>query len=301
MGEPITIYGSVPPAADAGADQVVHARTLVALDGSASTDPDGNLPLTYEWQFTSKPDGSTALLMNATSVSPTFTPDMVGDFVVRLVVTDAVGLESEPDDVTVTATNVTPIADAGADQAVIETDTVVLSGLGSSDADLDPLTYEWSIVSMPSGSAAALDDPGAAKPSFAADMPGEYVIRLVVNDGFASSELDETMVTATPILTSIRNDIQAMIDYINGLPDGAFSNKNNRKTLVNKLEAILKQVDRGNYAEALEKLNDDVFEKMDGYPTSGAVEKTDWIVDAGAQAALVEFFRNASRYLTRLV
>jgi hypothetical protein len=301
MGEPITIYGSVPPAADAGADQVVHARTLVALDGSASTDPDGNLPLTYEWQFTSKPDGSTALLMNATSVSPTFTPDMVGDFVVRLVVTDAVGLESEPDDVTVTATNVTPIADAGADQAVIETDTVVLSGLGSSDADLDPLTYEWSIVSMPSGSAAALDDPGAAKPSFAADMPGEYVIRLVVNDGFASSELDETMVTATPILTSIRNDIQAMIDYINGLPDGAFSNKNNRKTLVNKLEAILKQVDGGDYAEALEKLNDDVFEKMDGYPTSGAVEKTDWIVDAGAQAALVEFFRNASRYLTRLV
>lgn len=43
------------PVADAGADETMHVGTLVTLNGSASSDPDGDYPLTYAWNIISKP------------------------------------------------------------------------------------------------------------------------------------------------------------------------------------------------------------------------------------------------------
>ena len=57
------------------------------MNGSASSDPNGN-PLTYSWTFLSKPAGSAAVLKNPTSVTPTFTVDREGDYVVQLIVND---------------------------------------------------------------------------------------------------------------------------------------------------------------------------------------------------------------------
>ncbi len=78
--------------------------------------------------------------------------------------------------------NEAPIADAGLDQAIIAIGTVVqLDGTGSYDLDGDAFTYAWTL-STPSGSAAALDDPGSATPSFVPDAYGNYVATLVVTD-----------------------------------------------------------------------------------------------------------------------
>ena len=63
------------PVANAGTAQSVTIGSVVALDGSDSSDADGNL-LTYSWAFTSKPSGSTATLSSATAVKPTFTADV---------------------------------------------------------------------------------------------------------------------------------------------------------------------------------------------------------------------------------
>jgi hypothetical protein len=64
---------------------------------------------------------------------------------------------------------------------------VALDGRASFDADGDPLTYSWTLISMPTGSRAALADSATATPFFTADLVGTYVAALVVNDGQVNS------------------------------------------------------------------------------------------------------------------
>ena len=101
---------------------------------------------------------------------------------------DAEGLTF--DDVVFVFDNAAPEANAGPDQSVNAGDTVQLSGAGSSDADDDPLTYAWRVVSRPAGSSAALSDSAAASPTFVADLPGTYTLELIVHDGVESSVPD---------------------------------------------------------------------------------------------------------------
>jgi hypothetical protein len=91
-----------PPIANAGADQQVTTGRLVTLSGAGSTDPNDN-PLTYSWRFQSKPDGSAATVAAANSVSPTFTPDRAGFYVLSLIVNDGT-VTSAPDTVVIEAT-----------------------------------------------------------------------------------------------------------------------------------------------------------------------------------------------------
>ena len=91
-----------PPTADAGPDQTLRVGTTVQLDGSASSDPDGD-SLTFSWKFISRPTGSLAELADADTEAPTFTPDVKGNYVVELTVDDERGGTSS-DRVTITAT-----------------------------------------------------------------------------------------------------------------------------------------------------------------------------------------------------
>lgn len=109
--DPDPTPANTAPVARAGADQTVSATLVTSLDGSASSDADGD-PITYAWSLASQPAGSTASLVDATAATPTFTPDAAGTYVLRLVVSDGTDT-SVPDEVTVTAENNTAMATIG--------------------------------------------------------------------------------------------------------------------------------------------------------------------------------------------
>ena len=98
----VTVTNNTPPVANAGPNQSVSVGDTVTLDGSGSTDVDGD-PLTYAWSFFSVPAGSTATLSDPTAVMPTFVADEAGTYTVQLIVNDG-SEDSAPDTVTITAT-----------------------------------------------------------------------------------------------------------------------------------------------------------------------------------------------------
>lgn len=183
-----------PPVANAGPDQAVVTDTVVTLNGSASYDPDGD-PLTFQWSLASRPAGSSAALTNPTTVAPTFTPDVSGQYVINLVVHDGT-LASAVDIVVVVAErpNAAPTANAGPDQTIQKGNAVTLNGTASFDPDNDPITYAWNFVSIPTGSSAALSGSTTAQPTFTADKSGDYVARLIVNDGLLNSAPDAVVI-----------------------------------------------------------------------------------------------------------
>jgi hypothetical protein len=84
---PVAATGNTAPVANAGVAQNVVAGSVVTLDGSASSDANGDT-LTYAWILTSKPAGSSAVLTAATSAKPTFKADVAGTYFGTLTVND---------------------------------------------------------------------------------------------------------------------------------------------------------------------------------------------------------------------
>ena len=184
---------------------------MVQLDGSKSTDVDGNT-LTYRWSINSFPTGSVAVLSSTTTVNPTFTADVAGSYVVQLIVNDGFD-DSPPSTVTIsTNTVLAPTANAGSNQTVAHGSTVTLSGSGTDPQSLT-LTYHWSMTSKPAGSSATLSDPSIAGPNFVADLPGSYVLQLIVNDGTQNSSPSTVTITTTntpPVADAGPNQIVAV-------------------------------------------------------------------------------------------
>jgi Bacterial Ig domain/K319L-like, PKD domain len=191
--------GNRPPVANAGPDQTAPIGGTVTLNGSTSTDPDGQ-PITYAWSFVSRPQGSTATLADPTTVGPTFSLDREGDYVVQLIVSDGT-LTSAPDTVQIATRNSPPVANAGSDQSVAVGRAVVLDGTASTDVDGDLLTYSWSVVTRPAGSVAEIANASQAIAGFTPDVVGTYSLQLIVHDGTAPSTPD-TVVIETVAMNS---------------------------------------------------------------------------------------------------
>src|SRR5205823_1300125 len=91
------------PVANAGPNQTTAINALVTLNGSSSSDMDGD-PLTYAWSMISRPANSVAVLMAANTVSPVFIADKPGTYIVQLFVNDG-KVNSLPSNVTITTQN----------------------------------------------------------------------------------------------------------------------------------------------------------------------------------------------------
>ena len=103
------------------------------------------------------------------------------------------GVDSNP----VSPDNTAPISRSGVDQSIVSGAVVTLDGSASTDADEDPLTYLWELVSIPDTSSAILNNANAPGPTFTADIPGSYIASLIVNDGIINSTASTVTVIAS--------------------------------------------------------------------------------------------------------
>jgi hypothetical protein len=181
---------------DPGGNVPYHAG-LTLQNGSADVDGDG---LVYTWSLTLVPPDSIATLSSTTASSPTFTPDLVGDYAVQLTVTD--GPPGQPGRLTASvshafhAVNLPPVVNAGADRTASRNVPLALSGTAS-DSDGDPLTCTWRATPPGGGADVVLADPSPCSGTFAAtftcsgtyvfpDVPvleGVWTITLAATDG----------------------------------------------------------------------------------------------------------------------
>ena len=194
----ITDLQTINSAPIAKADYIrpVRVSDTVKLDGSSSSDIDNDF-LSYKWIMKSKPVKSNAQISNPYTPNPEFIADRPGIYIVQLIVNDG-KLDSNPYTFSIATVNSKPVADAGENQVVFEGELVQLDGGNSKDIDENDLTYKWSIKERPKGSFAEITAPGKLDPTFIPDLPGKYIIQLVVNDGKVDSDPSFVEIIADP-------------------------------------------------------------------------------------------------------
>lgn len=169
--------------ASADAEQVNAGEQTVELDGRDSSSPNGDIT-GWEWRFINHPEGSETEIETADQPQASFTPDLPGEYVVLLTVSDAEGDSEDRRDsrVTIVAANPNPLAVVSGEINWI-LGTVQLDGSRSrapDGGDQSQLMYEWTLTEKPEGSEAELDQGSLIYPRFTADVVGTYKTELVV-------------------------------------------------------------------------------------------------------------------------
>ena len=196
------------PVADAG-DPYKSGRGISAtLNGSASSDPDGDSIASYRWQHTGGSYTGPTLTLTPQVGGPEHTRQFimptamdVGDTVIwTLTVTDSNGAYST-DTVRIGASNVAPVANAGADRKVTagKAVSITLDGSRSGDPDGDDsrIGYSWTVAGTP---AATLSNANTATPTLAAPATTtsttSYTVTLTATDEDGGTHSDTMTVTA---------------------------------------------------------------------------------------------------------
>lgn len=171
-----------PPIIKIESIETVVVGKTVTLDGSATTDPEGQA-LTYRWEITTKPATSQAVIVNQNAIKTEFTADKPGTYIIVLTVTDTDGQSTTKEiTITINVPGKAPVAQAGQSTTVAAGNKVVLDGSKSADPDGDPLTYRWSFKSKPAASKATITAADRAMAEFVPDVIGEYAVTLTVSD-----------------------------------------------------------------------------------------------------------------------
>jgi hypothetical protein len=185
-----------PAIADAGPDSTVRQGTSVRLDGTRSSDPDGQI-VAYEWRQLS---GIPVALAAAMSPIATFTAPALSAGASALlefelwVIPDAGARKSDRIVITL---NQPPLANAGTDQTRVQSSVVTLDGRASTDPNNAIVDYRWRQLSGPAVTLQASSVPGVASftaPRLKGTASADLVFELVVTDATGDSAADQIAV-----------------------------------------------------------------------------------------------------------
>lgn len=277
---------SRPPTANAGSDQTLRPGATVNLDGSGSFDDNTETGrLQYAWSLVSVPsDSAVTGLTAANTTTPSFVPDVPGNYVVQLVVTDQDGLSSPPSQITI-GQNLPPAADAGPDQLVMVNLPVILNG-SATDPDADTITYNWHITSAPIGSVAQPAPPNAADTVFTPDQPGLYVVTLTPRDFLGPGTSANTTITVITADGYAELQLHAAAAHLQSLPASAVTTRGNQNALMQSLSHAVVALQNGKRAEARDEM-EQAITRIDGCALRGTPDGNgpgrDWITTCSAQ------------------
>jgi hypothetical protein len=184
-----------PPSADAGGPYFADEGSQIVLDGTNSSDPDGN-PLIYSWEPESEPTDPW-FLDDHSVAEPTFeaNDNMVVDLTLN--VYDQIEALTDSDNTSVTVTNVAPTVDAGPDEAITSNDSFNFSGTFSDPGVVDnPWSYaiDWGDGSTPAeGAINSQISPVADSHQYCS--AGPYTVTLTVTDKDDGTGMDDFLLT----------------------------------------------------------------------------------------------------------
>ncbi|MCW9018536.1 MAG: PKD domain-containing protein, partial [Kangiellaceae bacterium] len=238
----IKVEENQAPAAMAGEDLQVETGKTVKLDGGDSFDPEQD-QLTYEWEFIEKPAGHDTTLHFADTQTPEFDTYLEGRYIVQLIVDDGFQ-KSIPDTVTIEAKkNHIPVAviDGETDQHGQVDQRVTFNGGNSYDPEGKSLTYQWTLT-LVENSNAVLESRDGETTSFTPDLPGVYLLKLVVMDDIQESHYDLVRLTVYPaeemidvtltgaLLDNGNNPLEEILVYREGTFDGTATDQSGEFT-----------------------------------------------------------------------
>jgi len=177
------VVNSIPLKSDAGSDKNMSSVGSLVLDGNNSR---GN-SLTYAWSVTNQPQGAAGYLTNATTMRPTFHPNIGGEYTIQLTVSDSVTNTSDTSSIVITGIDrpvSTPTITRASNQvnAIVTGDTVNFNGSTSTGSNI---TYLWLLIGYPSlgtSPAPTITNSTTATPSIIVSKAGSYSMRLTVTD-----------------------------------------------------------------------------------------------------------------------
>ena len=193
--------------------------------------------------------------------------------------------------------NLPPTVDAGEDQLVIVGYTVNLDGSGSSDPEMDALTFSWSLTS-PIGSSSTLSGADTAMPSFTPDVEGTYELTLVVSDFIGPGLPDTVEITATSAEGFAENRIVNVDGIVGSLSAGEVTTNGNQNAFGNFLSHAIKALQKSppDTAKAIDKL-EKALERTDGCVLRGSPDGNgsgrDWITDCAVQTEVYGLVNDA--------
>lgn len=187
-----------PPTINLWQDQSENLANDYFLN-SGARDADGD-QLYFTWEIIDQPEGSQPRLDTPHNEFARLTTDTVGDYQVKVTVTDGYDSVSDTTTVSFYYENLPPVAEVGSAMLAIEGMTIPLDASLSRDPNSDPMTFKWSFTVKPDDSNAVINDPSAAVTSYVADVSGEFAATVEVSDGeFSDFPYRATYVRVAPL------------------------------------------------------------------------------------------------------